>query len=247
MYKFIDCNRGRYSIEMMAEILRISPRSYYEYKQGKNTSRSAHKEKIESLIQRIYAEAKGRYGAPRIAAEISAKHFYISLTTVSKYMKDMGLRSKLSRRYKNRDVANNFDLRIAPNHLNREFNPAAPGVVWVSDITYIETTQGFRYLTTVLDLYDRKIVGWALSRTMKAEDTTIKAYKCALKSRTPEAGLIFHSDQGVQYACREFRHTLGSHVVQSMSRRGNCWDWTSKLYLHTKLSNRFHIIPKFIN
>lgn len=89
MYKFIDCNRGRYSIEIMAQMLRISPRSYYDYKQGKNTFRSDLKEKIESLIQRTYAEAKGRYGAPRISAEISAKYFYISQTTVSKYMKNM--------------------------------------------------------------------------------------------------------------------------------------------------------------
>lgn len=224
MYKFIDCNRGRYSIEMMAEMLCISPRSYYDYKRGRSIFRAERKEKIEQLIQRTYAAAKGRYGAPRIAAEISANDFYISQTTVSKYMKEMGLRSKLASKYKNRDVAQKFDLRIAPNHLNRAFNPESVGMVWVSDITYIETLQGLRYLTTVMDLYDCKIIGWSLSSTMKAEDTTVRAYKLALKNRAPETGLIFHSDQGVQYACREFRGVLGSNVVQSMSRRGNCWD-----------------------
>lgn len=221
---FIDSNRGRYSIEMMAEMLHISPRSYYDHKHGRNTLRIEKRDKIERTIQQVYASAKGRYGAPRIAAEISANHFYISQATVSKYMKAMGLRSKLSCKYKNRDISQKFDLRIAPNHLNRAFNPESPGMVWVSDITYIETLQGFRYLTTVMDLYDRKIIGWSLSRSMKAEETTIRAYKSALKGRKHETGLIFHSDQGVQYACREFRRVLGSGVVQSMSRRGNCWD-----------------------
>ena len=96
--------------------------------------------------------------------------------------------------------------------------------MWVSDITYIDTMHGFRYLTTVIDLYDRKVIGWALSSTMTAEVTLVAAYKVAVKSRKSQPGMLFHSDQGVQYACSEFRNALDSSIIQSMSRRGNCWD-----------------------
>ena len=94
----------------------------------------------------------------------------------------------------------------------------------VSDITYIETMHGFRYLTTVIDLFDRKVIGWALSSTMTVQATSVAAYKVAIKSRKTQPGMLFHSDQGVQYACSEFRNALDSSIIQSMSHRGNCWD-----------------------
>lgn len=174
---------------------------------------------MERLIQETYAAAKGRYGAPRIAAEIQAVHFYVSANTVSKYMKRMGLRSKLSRKYRKVNYP-----EYSPNHLERQFAADEPGKVWVSDITYIHTTHGFRYLTTVIDLYDRKIVGWSFSGNMTAHDTATRAYRMAVRHRRPQSGMIFHSDQGVQYASEEFRNALDKNVVQSMSRRGNCWD-----------------------
>lgn len=223
MYAFIDCNRERYTVEMMARVLRISPRSYYDYKQGKHHLREQKREALERLIQRVYAAAKGRYGAPRIAAEILSKHHYVSVNTVSRYMQRMGLRSKLSRKYRYADYPP-YTLRTCPNYLDRKFEVDAPCKVWVSDITYIHTTHGFRYLTSVIDLYDRKVIGWSLSSTMTAAETSVRAYKMATRSRKPSAGMIFHSDQGVQYACQELRSALDRNVVQSMSRRGNCWD-----------------------
>lgn len=223
MYAFIDCNRGRYTVEMMARVLRISPRSYYDHKRGKHNLREQRREALERLIQQVYAAAKGRYGAPRIAAEIHAKHHYVSVNTVSKYMKRMGLRSKLSRKYRNVNYPE-YTLRVCPNHLDRQFVVDAPSKVWVSDITYIHTTHGFRYLTSVIDLYDRKVIGWSMSNTLTAAETSVRAYRMAVRNRRPSHGMIFHSDQGVQYTCEELRNTLDKNVVQSMSRRGNCWD-----------------------
>ena len=223
MYAFIDCNRGRYTVEMMARILRISARSYYDYKRGRHNLRDQKRDGLERLIQLVYAAAKGRYGAPRIAAEIQAKYHYVSVNTVSRYMQRMGLRSKLSRKYRNVNYPQ-YTLRTCPNYLDRKFEVDAPCKVWVSDITYIHTTHGFRYLTSVIDLYDRKVIGWSLSSTMTAADTSVRAYKMATRTRRPSAGMIFHSDQGVQYACQELRSALDRNVVQSMSRRGNCWD-----------------------
>ena len=223
MYAFIDSNRGRYSVGMMARALRISARSYYDYKKGIYSVRERNRERLERLIQQTYAAARGRYGAPRIAAEIQSKYFYVSVNTVSKYMRRMGLRSKLSRKYRNVNYPE-YTLRICSNHLNRHFTVDKPCKVWVSDITYIHTTHGFRYLTTVIDLFDRKVVGWSFSNNMTARDTATRAYRMAIRHRKPMPGMIFHSDQGVQYASEEFRNTLDKNVVQSMSRRGNCWD-----------------------
>lgn len=223
MYAFIDSNRGRYSVGMMARALHISPRSYYDYKRGIYSVRQQKREVLERLIQQTYAAARGRYGAPRIAAEIQTAHFYVSVPTVSKYMKRMNLRSKLSRKCRNVSYPE-YTLRMCPNLLDRQFYPDAPGKVWVSDITYIHTTHGFRYLTSVIDLYDRKVVGWSIGNSLTAKDTAVRAYQMAVRHRKAQPGMIFHSDQGVQYASEEFRNTLDKNVVQSMSRRGNCWD-----------------------
>ena len=110
------------------------------------------------------------------------------------------------------------------HRLNREFEVDAPCKVWISDITYIDTMHGFRYLTTVVYLYDRKVIRWALSSTMTVHVTSVAVYKVAVKSRKTQLGMLFHSDQGEQYACSEFRNILDFSIVQSMSRRGNCWD-----------------------
>ena len=223
MYAFIDCNRGRYTVGMMARALRISPRSYYDFKKGIYGRREGRREDLERRIQVIYAKARGRYGAPRIAADIRSDGYRVSVNTVSKYMRRMGLRSKLSRKWRNVSYPE-YTLRICTNHLDRRFTADTPGKVWVSDITYIHTLQGFRYLTSVIDLYDRKVVGWSFSNNLTARDTVVRAYDMAVRHRRPAYGMIFHSDRGVQYASEEFRDRLAKNVVQSMSRKGNCWD-----------------------
>jgi len=117
------------------------------------------------------------------------------------------------------------DFRISKNHLNREFIVKEPGKVWVSDITYIPTGSGWLYLTIILDLFDRSLIGWSMSSNMTAKDTIIKAWDMAVLKRKPSDQLMFHSDRGSQYACDEFREILKSEkVLQSMSRKGNCWD-----------------------
>jgi putative transposase len=114
---------------------------------------------------------------------------------------------------------------VAENKLKRDFKPSEMGKAWVSDITYIKTQEGWLYLTTVLDLADRKVIGWALSNSMHASKTTVPALRMAVRNRTVTPGLIFHSDRGVQYACTEFTNVLKAYnIEQSMSRKGDCWD-----------------------
>jgi transposase InsO family protein len=136
-----------------------------------------------------------------------------------------GIRSKIRRKYVV-TTDSKHPFRIADNLLNRNFKVPQLGRVWVSDITYIPTAQGWLYLTAVIDLGDRKVVGWALSRSLKAEQTSIAAFRMAITNRPVITSLIFHSDRGVQYACTEFTAMLDGYKIirQSMSRKGDCWD-----------------------
>ena len=220
----MDQHRGKYPVEMMARVLKISPCSYYNYKRGIYSLRERKREELERLIQQVYALAKGRYGSPRIACEITAGGYAVSVNTVYKYMKRMGLRSKLACRHKATDSYKPHSLRICPNHLERNFTVDAPSKAWVSDITYIHTKEQFLYLTSIIDLYDRKVIGWSLSDNLTAKDTCVKAFQMAIRNRKISEGMIFHSDRGVQYACEEFRNQIKGKIVQSMSRKGNCWD-----------------------
>lgn len=141
-------------------------------------------------------------------------------------MKAQDIKSIIHRRFRVQTTYSNHNYSISKNLLNRNFTPERTGVAWVSDITYIKAFEGWLYLTTVVDLGDRKVIGWALSQTMKTSDTVIPAWNMAIKNRSTTSELLFHSDRGVQYACHDFRDILGANklVSQNMSRKANCWD-----------------------
>ena len=182
-------------------------------------------ELVKEKITSIYFDSKQRYGSPRMTAELASLGNNLSRVTVAKYMNQLGLRSKLSKKFK---VTTNSKHKhvIVQNILNREFSVTESSKVWVSDITYIRVKEGFIYLTTVLDLYDRKIIGWSLSNGMSVEENSLAAWKMAVKNRSIENGLIFHSDRGVQYASKKFTNVIDSYktITRSMSRKWNCWD-----------------------
>ena len=140
-------------------------------------------------------------------------------------MRSEGIRSIVHKKFKVVTTVSKHNYPIAENLINRDFKATEPGKVWVSDITYIRTVQGWLYLTIIMDLFDRKIIGWSLSKTLTAKDTVVAAWRMALINRPLRGRLIFHSDRGVQYACADFRNELkGKPVDQSMSRKGDCWD-----------------------
>lgn len=224
-FEYIDSNRGRYTIEMMARTLGISPRSYYNYRNGTYRDKEIIKENTKQKIVDVYFESKGTYGSPRIASELNAIDFPISRATVALYMKEMGIKSKLSPKFRIATTDSRHGFYIADNLLNRQFKVYEPSQAWVTDITYIHTLDGFIYLTTVIDLFDRKIIGWNISDNMTASETTVSALKMAVMNRGVKPGTIIHSDRGVQYACDEFKSLVEKYkMVQSMSRKGNCWD-----------------------
>ncbi|SHN06097.1 Transposase InsO and inactivated derivatives [Chryseobacterium carnipullorum] len=223
-YKFIKNNESIFLIEKMCTVLRLSSSGYYKWKSRPLSKKLLLKEKIKQQITSIYFSSKQRYGSPRITFELNSLGYKISRITVGKYMKELGLRSRLSRKFK---VTTNskHNYLVVENVLDRNFIAEKPAQVWVSDITYIQTKEGFLYLTTIIDLYDRKVIGWSLSNGMSTEETSLAAWKMAVKNRKIINGLIFHSDRGVQYASKKFANTIEFYgVTRSMSRRGNCWD-----------------------
>ena len=223
-YRFIKNHEYLFPIEKMCKVLEVGSSSYYKWKSKPISDRTLRKNEIKQQISAIYFVSKQRYGSPRITFELQSLGYKISRITVAKYMKELGLRSKLSKKFKvTTDSKHNY--LVVENVLDRNFNVTNPSRVWVSDITYIQTKEGFLYLTTVIDLYDRKVIGWSLSKTMSTKRTSLAAWKMAIKNRPVQKGLIFHSDRGVQYASKKFANTIESYgVIRSMSKKGNCWD-----------------------
>ncbi len=214
-----------FPVEKMCKVLRLSRSSYYNWKNRKPSNRDQENKVLEKMIREIHLKSKGTYGSPRISRELKELGFSASKPRVARLMKSIGIQSKIRKKWKV-TTNSNHKYPIVPNKLNRQFTTEKPNEVWVSDITYIATKEGWLYLTIVLDLWDRKIIGWALSNTMHAKATIIPAWKMANINRIIDTPIIFHSDRGIQYACKEFTNYLSRNelVTRSMSRKGNCWD-----------------------
>jgi transposase InsO family protein len=214
-----------YPIEKMCQAFNVSKSGYYAWLNSEPSKRAIDNQEILQQIRLIHKESGQTYGSPRISKALKANNMSVSRPRVARLMKQVELRAKRVKRFKvTTDSKHSYP--VSENLLDRNFIANAIGMGWVSDITYIRTITGWLYLTVVLDLADRKIVGWALSKTMKAKDTTIAALKMAVKNRPLIQPLMFHSDRGIQYACDEFRQELETYplIRQSMSRRANCWD-----------------------
>jgi transposase InsO family protein len=211
----------------MCQVLKVSTSGYYKWLYKTPSKRELRNAMLIKEIHIVYRASRGRYGSPRIAKELNMQGISVSRPLVAKLMRKEYLRSIVRRKYR---VTTNSSHKypVVENILNREFNVQEQNKVWVSDITYISTANGWLYLTTVIDLFDRKVIGWALSETMRTKDTVIAAFKMATINRSLKdtKELIFHSDRGIQYACDEFKIELERYKVvqRSMSRKGNCWD-----------------------
>ncbi len=219
-------HQSMFAVERMCRVFKVSRSGYYHWLNRKPSIRKVGNQEALELIREIHRMSKGRYGSPKITVEIRKRGIQISRPRVARIMKKANIRSVVHKRFRIQTTDSNHNYPIAKNLLDRDFSPEKTSKAWVSDITYIKTLEGWLYLTTVMDLGDRKVIGWALSQTMKTSDTVIPAWKMAVKNRPITSELIFHSDRGIQYACHEFRDVLQKNnlVRQSMSRKANCWD-----------------------
>jgi putative transposase len=208
----------------MCHTIKVSSSGFYKWLIRPQSMREKRTAELSALIKQEYENSHQIYGSPRITQELKKKNKQVSRSYVARLMKKLNLRSKIRRKYKvTTDSSHKYG--VAENLLGRDFSAGALSQKWVGDITYIKTASGWTYLTTVIDLADRKVVGWSFSNDMTAGNTTVKALAMAIKNRGIKPGLIFHSDRGIQYACDEFKLMLSkSDIKQSMSRKGNCWD-----------------------
>lgn len=209
----------------MSKVLNVSRSSFYHWLSKNPSDNQKDNEELLKEIREIHSKSKQTYGSPRITAELTKTGYKASRPRVARLMRKAGVRSILKKKYKV-TTDSNHSYPVVQNLLDRNFSPGEIGKVWVSDITYLRTLQGWAYLTTIIDIGDRKVIGWALNKSLKAKGTTVEAWKMALRQRPIQKSLIFHSDRGVQYACNEFTEIISTNnlVTQSMSRKGNCWD-----------------------
>ena len=214
---------NEFPVKKMCQVFEVSRSGYYNWLKNKD-SIVAKEEFLNAEITTAFEASRKTYGSPRVLEVLQKKNIEVSASTVARRMKALEISPQRKKRFKN-TTDSNHGLTISPNLLNRSFTVTELGKVWVSDITYIRVKYSFVYLTTVIDLADRKVVGWNLSNNMTAEDTIIATFQKAVKNRPIEEGLMFHSDRGSQYASVEFRKLLAAEkCIQSMSRKGNCWD-----------------------
>ena len=206
----------------MCQVLGVNRSGFYHWLGRGESPRSLALKEDTKHVVKIYKDSECRYGSYKIAAVLKSNGILTSRNRVARIMKAEGITSIVNRKYRVCTTDSDHTNDISLNHLARNFNPTRASQVWVSDITYIQTDQGWLYLTTVIDLYDRKVIGWALSDNMTTKDTILKAWTMATKNRSVSKGMIFHSDRGVQYTSKSFRKRLKQlGVIQCMSRMGN--------------------------
>ncbi len=225
IFQFIKSNEKNYRIRKMCTLLGVSNTSYCTWKRLGITKTKKRIILLKEEITSIFLETNRQYGRYRMTNELQSRGFKISERQVRFYMQQLDLRRKVIRKFKVTTNSNHI-YNIAPHILNQEFKVTGPSKVWVSDITYIRRTIGFSYLTIIMDLFDRKIIGWSLSNELKTTHTLLDAWEMAVKNRKISNGLIFHSDRGVQYASNLFVNKINSYkcITRSMSRKGNHLD-----------------------
>lgn len=246
-FLFIEEQRSTFRVEKMCKVLGVSRSGFYKWVNSPPSERAKQREELTQRIQHHYEDSQGLYGSPKITHLLRREGCRVSEKTVGRLMKEHGLRSRTVRKFKVCTTDSNHDMPVAPNLLEQQFHTEAPNRVWVSDITYIRTREGMLYLASVMDLFSRRIVGWALGKRMTV-DLVSQALGAAHAAKKPGPGLIHHSDRGSQYASKEYRGKLETYKMTcSMSRKGNCYDNACIESYHSILKRELVYLTKFKN
>lgn len=230
----------------MFSVLQVSKSGYYKWRTAVPSERKQRRQKLSERIIWHFYDSEERYGSPRIHHSLKLENWSVSERTVGLIMREEGLRSCMSRKFRVATTNSNHEFPIASNQLQQNFSATKPNEKWVADITYIPCRQGKLYLASILDLYTKQIVGWKLSDIMTT-NLVLDALNQAYIAKRPEKGIIHHSDRGTQYASKEYRKQLEKyHMVASMSRKGNCYDNACIEAFHSTLKRELiYCKPKF--
>lgn len=222
-FGIIHAERARFPIRVLCRLLGVSHSGYYAWRDRKPSARARSEERVVTKMAAIQTQTKYAYGSPRMLDDLRDNGEHIGIHRVARLMRKHGLNALQKKGFVHTtDSAHGGPM--APNLLDRHFTTHAPNRVWVGDITYLRTQEGWAYLSVLLDLYSRAVVGWSLDASLHT-DGVLRALKHALGVRQPAPGLIHHSDRGCQYASASYRAVLDEHgALQSMSRAGDCWD-----------------------
>lgn len=239
-FRFIDAEKARHPVKMLCRLMQVSRSGFYAWRTRAESARARANRALLCEIREIHQASRGVYGSPRVWFELKARGQACGRHRVARLMREDKLRAKTQRRF--RPVRYTpHQLPVAENLLARQFQVAAPDRVWVADITYLWTDEGWLYLAAVLDLFGRRLVGYSMGATMTRE-LVCAALRDAIGRRAPSPGLLMHTDQGSQYASHAYHALLAQHGMrQSMSRKGNCWDnAVMESFFHTLKTERTH-------
>jgi putative transposase len=222
-FSFIHAEKASFSIAALCRLLGVSRQGYYAFARRPPSPRVRTEVTLCEQIQKVFADSCERYGSPRVLRELRLRGVSTSKRRVERAMRGMGLRASMPRR-RTKTTVRDSSHPVAPNELARDFTATRPNERWVTDITYVWTDEGWAYVATILDLFSRAVVGWAIDVTPTTR-LALAALQNAVERRRPGAGLLHHSDRGCQYTSAAYRQRLADlGVTVSMSRVGNCWD-----------------------
>ncbi len=223
IFAFITSESGHFPTAWMCRRLGVSTSGYHRWNCRKPSRRSRRDNVLRLKIRAYHSASRYRYGSPRIQDDLIAEGEHVSRKRVARLMREMGLYGRLPKRWK-RTTQSNHDEGYAPNLVKQNFHAARPNELWMADISYVRTWAGWMFLAVIIDAFSRRVVGYAIDDHMRA-DLAIAALAMAVERRRPSAGLVHHSDRGVQYACEDYRDGLAEiDAHQSMSDTGNCFD-----------------------
>ncbi len=222
-FRFIEAEKALYPIRLLCRCLAVSRSGYYAWRKRPVCARDKQDARLRVEISASHSASRRTYGSPRILRDLREDGHRVSRKRVARLMRDLGLEGRRKRRFRaTTDSQHRFP--VAPNLLKRDFDVEAPNTAWVTDITYLATLEGWLYLAVILDLFSRRVVGYAMSERIDRE-LVLEALRVALMNRPGARDLIHHSDRGSQYASQDYRDALDeAGITCSMSRRGNCWD-----------------------
>jgi len=212
-----------FNVSWMCRRLEVSRSGFYAWLKRKPSRRALEDRRLSAKVVSSFRANRGVYGSPRLVDELRADGESVGRRRVARLMKKGGLCALRPKRFR-KTTDSSHTQPVVPNLVQRQFSPNSPNEIWAADITYIRTWEGWLYLAVVIDLFSRRVIGWAMANHLRT-DLAISALQMAVRHRRPPRGMIHHSDRGVQYASREYREFLQRHGIQcSMSRKGDCWD-----------------------
>jgi putative transposase len=222
-FAFIDAEKAHHDVLILCRALRVQRSGYYAWCARAESTRAVENRRLTVEVRAAFEERKRRYGSPRLFRELRSRGVRIGRHRVARLMREQHLCARPRRRFV-KTTKSNHGLPTPTNVLNRQFVVDEPDRVWAGDVTFLPTLEGWFYLAVVLDLYSRRVVGWAMS-THNDEALTLAALRMAIAQRQPARGLLHHSDRGTTYASGTYQDVLAQHgMICSMSRKGNCWD-----------------------